>query len=167
MVSNDPIKDYMRRHACGFPEALEALAAQLGPPPPTTSDAPCRRWAGPGRRWIYLRRWKPGAPTRSSRRHNHRTGAPRPSGNGSLACWREPQLRNETDMDTEHRVIGELLALKGAPDDVLLDQVAAIGERAARHMLFDEAVRLQHTDQATAVDCAALVNRIDELIRPA
>jgi hypothetical protein len=50
---------------------------------------------------------------------------------------------------------------------VLLDQVAAIGERAARHMLFDEAVRLQHTDQATAVDCAALVNRIDELIRPA
>ena len=27
-----PIKDYMRRHACGFPEALEALAAQLGPP---------------------------------------------------------------------------------------------------------------------------------------
>ena len=29
MVSNDPIKDYMRRHACGFPEALEALAAQL------------------------------------------------------------------------------------------------------------------------------------------
>ena len=32
MVSHDPIKDYMRRHACGFPEALEALAAQLGPP---------------------------------------------------------------------------------------------------------------------------------------
>jgi hypothetical protein len=32
MLSNDPIKDYMRRHACGFPEALEALAAQLGPP---------------------------------------------------------------------------------------------------------------------------------------
>jgi hypothetical protein len=35
MVSNDPIKVYMRRHACGFPEALEALealAAQLGPP---------------------------------------------------------------------------------------------------------------------------------------
>jgi hypothetical protein len=31
MVSNDPIKDYMQRHACGFPEALEALAAQLGP----------------------------------------------------------------------------------------------------------------------------------------
>ena len=32
MVSNDPIKDYMRQHACGFPEALEALAAQLGRP---------------------------------------------------------------------------------------------------------------------------------------
>jgi hypothetical protein len=29
MVSHDPIKNYMRRHACGFPEALEALAAQL------------------------------------------------------------------------------------------------------------------------------------------
>ena len=32
MVSTDPIKDYMRQHGCGFPEALEALAAQLGPP---------------------------------------------------------------------------------------------------------------------------------------
>jgi hypothetical protein len=32
MVSKDPIKDYMRRHGCSFPEALEALAAQLGPP---------------------------------------------------------------------------------------------------------------------------------------
>jgi hypothetical protein len=29
MVSNDPIIDYMQRHGCGFPEALEALAAQL------------------------------------------------------------------------------------------------------------------------------------------
>ena len=29
MVSHDPIKDYMRRHACGSPEAL---AAQLSPP---------------------------------------------------------------------------------------------------------------------------------------
>jgi hypothetical protein len=75
MVSNDPIKDYMRRHACSFPEALEALAAQLGPPPPTTSDAPCRRWAGPGRQWIYLRRWKPGATARSRRRDRpHRLG---------------------------------------------------------------------------------------------
>ena len=32
MVSNAPIKNYMRRHACSFPEALEALAAQLSPP---------------------------------------------------------------------------------------------------------------------------------------
>jgi hypothetical protein len=32
MVSNDPIRDYMQRHGCGFAEALEALAAQLGPP---------------------------------------------------------------------------------------------------------------------------------------
>jgi hypothetical protein len=70
-------------------------------------------------------------------------------------------------MDTEHRVISELLALKDAPDDMLLDQVQAIGERAARHMLCDESARLQHTDQVTATDCAALVDRIDELIRPA
>ena len=32
MVSNDPISEYMQRHGCGFPEALEALAARLGPP---------------------------------------------------------------------------------------------------------------------------------------
>jgi hypothetical protein len=32
MVSNDPISEYMQRHNCGFSEALEALAAQLGPP---------------------------------------------------------------------------------------------------------------------------------------
>jgi hypothetical protein len=32
MASNDPISDYMQRHDCSFPEALEALAAQLGPP---------------------------------------------------------------------------------------------------------------------------------------
>jgi hypothetical protein len=31
MVSSDPISDYMQRHGCGFPEALEALAAHLGP----------------------------------------------------------------------------------------------------------------------------------------
>jgi|tagenome__1003787_1003787.scaffolds.fasta_scaffold19985167_1 hypothetical protein len=62
-------------------------------------------------------------------------------------------------MDTERCVIGELLALKNAPDDVLLDQVEVIGERAARHMLCDEAARLQHTDQATAKDCAVLADR--------
>ena len=32
MVSHDPIRDHMQRHGCGFPEALEALAARLGPP---------------------------------------------------------------------------------------------------------------------------------------
>src|SRR4051794_20104094 len=68
-------------------------------------------------------------------------------------------------MDTEHRVIAELLALKDAPDDALLDQVDAIGERAARHMLCDEAAWLQHTDQATATDCAGLIDRIDVLRR--
>ena len=52
-------------------------------------------------------------------------------------------------------------------DDVLLDQVEAIGERAARHMLCDEAARLQHTDLPAATDCAALTDRIDALIRPA
>jgi len=55
MVSKDPIKDYMRQHNCGFPEALEALAAQLGPP---TAHAPCRRWPEPVRQWICSRRWK-------------------------------------------------------------------------------------------------------------
>ena len=32
-----------------------------------------------------------------------------------------------TGTDTEHRVIAVLLALKDAPDDVLVDQVQAIG----------------------------------------
>jgi hypothetical protein len=32
MVINDPISEYMQRHGCSFPEALEALAAQLGAP---------------------------------------------------------------------------------------------------------------------------------------
>ena len=70
-------------------------------------------------------------------------------------------------MDTEHRVITELLALKDAPDDVLLDQVRAIGVTAIRYMLFDEADRLQHTDQKTAMECLTLIDRIDTLIRPA
>jgi hypothetical protein len=33
-------------------------------------------------------------------------------------------------------------------------------------MLCNEAVRLQHTDLPAATDCAALADRIDELIRP-
>ena len=73
---------------------------------------------------------------------------------------------DRTGTDTERCVIGELLALKDAPDDALLDQVEAIGERAARHMLCDEAGRLQHTDLPAATDCAALADRIDELIQP-
>ena len=70
-------------------------------------------------------------------------------------------------MDTEHRAIGELLALKDAPDDVLLDQVEAIGVTAARSLLYDEAKRLRNTDQQAKLDCIALMNRINELIRPA
>ena len=37
-------------------------------------------------------------------------------------------------MDAEHRVIAELLALKDAPDDVLLDQVRAIGVPSTHHI---------------------------------
>jgi hypothetical protein len=60
-----------------------------------------------------------------------------------------------------------LLALKDAPSTTLLDQVQAIGVTAARHMLFDKAVRLQHTDPQTAMDCTVLIDRIDALVRPA
>ena len=52
MVSNDPIKDYMRRHDCGFPEALEASAAQLGPP---TAHDIRRALQTPGRAGTPLR----------------------------------------------------------------------------------------------------------------
>jgi hypothetical protein len=45
--------------------------------------------------------------------------------------------------------------------------VEAIGEQAARHMLSDETARLHHTARATAMNFAALVNCIDELIQPA
>jgi hypothetical protein len=48
--------------------------------------------------------------------------------------------------DTEHRANAERPALKDAPD---------------------KAVRLQHTDQRVAMDCVALVDRIDALARPA
>jgi hypothetical protein len=74
---------------------------------------------------------------------------------------------DRTGMDTERYVIGKLLALRDAPDEELLDQVDVVGERTARHMLFDEATRLQHHDLPTATDCAALADRIDALIRPA
>jgi hypothetical protein len=72
-------------------------------------------------------------------------------------------------MNTEYRsrLIAHLLALKDAPNTTLLDQVQAIGVTAVRHMLFDETVWLQHTDQQTAMDCTILIDRIDALIRPA
>jgi hypothetical protein len=70
-------------------------------------------------------------------------------------------------MDTEHRAVAELLALKDAPDDALLDQVETIGVTAARSILYDEAKRLRDTDRLAKLDCIALMNRINELIRPA
>ena len=70
-------------------------------------------------------------------------------------------------MDTEHRTISQLLALKDAPDDMLVNQVQAIGVTATRYMLFDEADRLQHADQRTATECLTLIDRIDTLIGPA
>src|ERR687897_2301498 len=65
--------------------------------------------------------------------------------------------RGASGMDTEYRsrLVAHLLALKDAPNTTLLDRVQAIGVTAARHMLFDKAVRLQHTDQQTAMECAA------------
>jgi hypothetical protein len=68
-------------------------------------------------------------------------------------------------MDTEHHVVAELLALKNASDDALLDQVRAIGVTAARSILYDEAKRLRYTDRQAKMDCIALMNRINELIR--
>ena len=72
-------------------------------------------------------------------------------------------------MYTEYRtrVIDSLLAMKGRPDDALLNQVRTIGVTTTHNLLFNEAARLQHTDQATATDCATLVDRIDALIRSA
>ena len=68
-------------------------------------------------------------------------------------------------MDTEHRVIAGLLALKDAPDAVLLDQVQAIGVTAARAIVYDEAKRLRYADRQAKMDCIALVDWINELIR--
>src|SRR3954465_7028241 len=71
-----------------------------------------------------------------------------------------------SDMDTEYRcrLAAHLLALKDAPDTTLLDPVQAIGVTVARHMLFNETVRLQHTDQQTAMNCTGLIDRIGVLI---
>ena len=72
-------------------------------------------------------------------------------------------------MDTEYRtrLIDSLLAMRESSDGTLLNQVRTIGVTTTRNLLFDEAVRLQHTDQRAAMDCAALVDRIDALIRTA
>ena len=68
-------------------------------------------------------------------------------------------------MDTGHRVTTELLALKDAPSNVFVDQVQAIGVTAACSILYDEAIRLRHTDRQATMDCIALINRINALIR--
>ena len=75
--------------------------------------------------------------------------------------------RGASGMDTGYRsrLVAHLLALKDAPNTTLLDPVQAIGVTAARHMLFKETVRLQHTDQQTAMDCTGLIDRIGVLIR--
>jgi hypothetical protein len=43
--------------------------------------------------------------------------------------------------------------------------VQAIGVTAARSILYDEAIQLRHTDQQAAMDCIALMKRINVLIR--
>ena len=68
-------------------------------------------------------------------------------------------------MDTQHRVIAKLLVLKDASDHVIVAHVQAIGVTAARSILYDEAIRLRHTDQHMAMDCIALMKRINALIR--
>ena len=68
-------------------------------------------------------------------------------------------------MDTRHRVTTELLALKDASNDVFVDHVQAIGVTAARSILYDEAIRLRHTDQQATMDCITLLNRVNALIR--
>jgi hypothetical protein len=70
----------------------------------------------------------------------------------------------EAGMDTEHRFIAKLLVLKDAPDHVIVAHVQAIGVIAARSILYDEAIRLKHTDQHAAMDCIALMSRINALI---
>jgi hypothetical protein len=65
------------------------------------------------------------------------------------------------------RLIDSLLAMKGNSDDAFINQVRTIGVTATRGLLSSEATRLHHADQQTAMDCAALVDRIDALIRTA
>ena len=60
-------------------------------------------------------------------------------------------------MDTEYgaRLVAELLALKDAPDDALLDQVQTISVTTARSILYDEAKRLRYSDRQAKMDCIA------------
>jgi hypothetical protein len=67
-------------------------------------------------------------------------------------------------MGNKHRIIADLLALKDAPDDVFVSHVQAIGVIAAWGILYDEAIRLRHINQKSAMDCVALINRINTLI---
>jgi hypothetical protein len=48
-----------------------------------------------------------------------------------------------------------------------LDQMETISATAARHLLAAEALSLHHADQQTVLDCVALVDRVDALVRPA
>ena len=68
-------------------------------------------------------------------------------------------------MGTKHRVIAKLLALKDAPSNVFVAQVQVIGVTTACSILYNEAIQLRHTDQQTAMDCIALMKRINALIR--
>ena len=47
----------------------------------------------------------------------------------------------------------------------IVAHVQAIGVTAACSTLYDEAIRLRHTDQHAAMDCIALMKRINVLIR--
>ena len=48
---------------------------------------------------------------------------------------------------------------------MIVAHTQAIGVTAARSILYDEAIQLRHTDQQAAMDCIALMNRINALIR--
>ena len=73
--------------------------------------------------------------------------------------------RGASGTEYRSRHVAHLLALKDAPNTTLLDQVQAIGVTAARAIVYDEAKRLRYTDRQAKMDCIALMNRINELIR--
>ena len=59
-------------------------------------------------------------------------------------------------MDTEYgaRLVAELLALKDAPDDALLDQAETIGVTAGRSILHDEAAEVYRPASDHGLHCA-------------